>query len=328
ALTEEERSQFQSQGFVVLNKKIPYHLVKTLRERAPSLFRGEFETGVYPDEWYGREGMSLPHITKEICNVWKSDRWFATVSLSAEIHRLCAEVHGWEGSRIGQDNIIVKPAGVGSPVHYHQDSPYVSAQFTPEANNSVTCWIPLVDVDEASGTIEYAVGSHRWPRVGHGAPSSFHGDEDTGSEGGRPEGHGGFRAPMLAAARAAGLEPKDVQVKAIRARAGTLVLHHQDVWHGSGPHRGGGGAAGATCDGEEAAAADRSALSFQVLSTACRFRGDRAPGYIYGRYRLGGRDKLEETFFPVCWRRSAGEQRTGGGGGRTGFLGKYLHEEL
>ena len=46
-------------------------LVEELRRRFDGLWRGEFETGIYPDEWHYREGMSKPHITREIVNAWK-----------------------------------------------------------------------------------------------------------------------------------------------------------------------------------------------------------------------------------------------------------------
>jgi hypothetical protein len=63
------------------NRFLLPEVVERVRDRYEPLFRGEFETGVYPDEWYGRAGMNLEHATKEICNAWKSDRTIARYSI-------------------------------------------------------------------------------------------------------------------------------------------------------------------------------------------------------------------------------------------------------
>ena len=39
------------------------------------------------------------------------------------------------------------------------DSAYISRQFCPSSNNSVTVWIALDDADEERGIVEYAPGS-------------------------------------------------------------------------------------------------------------------------------------------------------------------------
>ena len=43
-----------------------------IKDRMPKLFRGEFETDIYPDEWHWREGISRPEAAREMCNSWKS----------------------------------------------------------------------------------------------------------------------------------------------------------------------------------------------------------------------------------------------------------------
>jgi phytanoyl-CoA hydroxylase len=126
------------------------------------LFAGEFDTGVYPDEWYGRSGMRTPAMTREICNIWKSDSYLArNVMLSRDIHRLAAQLHDWPSSRLAQDDILFKPAAGGSAVGIHRDSKYISEQFYPLRSNSVTVWMPLDDVSLESGTIEYVRGKFR-----------------------------------------------------------------------------------------------------------------------------------------------------------------------
>jgi hypothetical protein len=55
AIIEQTTESLQEQGFSVY----PHRLVsestcRSLHERIPKLFAGEFETGVYPDEWHWR----------------------------------------------------------------------------------------------------------------------------------------------------------------------------------------------------------------------------------------------------------------------------------
>ena len=85
--------------------------VERLRARFEPLFKGEFETGLYPDEWNWQEGRDRPDRTRQICNGWKSDRTVASVVLSEQVGRCVAELSGWPGARICQDNVIWKPAG-------------------------------------------------------------------------------------------------------------------------------------------------------------------------------------------------------------------------
>ena len=80
-----------------------------------------------------------------------------------------AELSGWSGARICQDNVIWKPAGAKA-LGYHQDDSYAK-WFTP--SHMATCWIALDDTSAVGGTIEYARGSHRWgqfPPLGEEKP--------------------------------------------------------------------------------------------------------------------------------------------------------------
>jgi 2-oxoglutarate-dependent dioxygenase len=103
-----------------------------------------------------------------MCNVWKSDRLVASIVLQESLGKLVAQIMDWPSVRIAQDDLIWKPPCVStidnnnSVVGFHQDSAYISSQFEPYENNSVTVWMALDDTDEETGCIQYAVGSHKW----------------------------------------------------------------------------------------------------------------------------------------------------------------------
>ncbi|MCU0536070.1 MAG: hypothetical protein MUD14_19450, partial [Hydrococcus sp. Prado102] len=108
-LTEAQIQQFQEDGFLILENFLPLDLTQRIVERINPLFHGEFETGLYPDEWHWRPGLSLPDVTRQMCNTWKCDLTIASLVLSAEVGRLSATLAGWEGARIGQDCLWMKP---------------------------------------------------------------------------------------------------------------------------------------------------------------------------------------------------------------------------
>ena len=170
-------------------------------------------------------------------------------------------------------------------VGFHQDSAYISNQFTPYDNNSVTLWIALDDADVDTGCLEYAVGSHKWRNNEEGTSknseisSEFHSTDESS-----------YRNGLSVAARLAGVSQN--RVEAVPVKEGCAVLHHQDVWHGSA--------------GNKSPTRHRRALVAHYIRGDVNFRHDPNPTYIYGRYKRYNSIELDETFFPIIY----GERRT------------------
>ncbi|KAH9251024.1 hypothetical protein BASA81_011070 [Batrachochytrium salamandrivorans] len=209
------RSQFDRDGFVVVRDALRGVDFSQVQSRCEGLFRGEFETGAYPDEWHWRQGMSLPLQTKEICNAWKSDLVLASLVMKESLAQLVGELMGWESVRIAQDDVILKPAGGGSAVGLHQDSAYISTNFALGSRRteclSVTMWIPLEFVDAGNGSLTYVKGSHLLPTVGRigefHAPNSNH--------------HNSLEAG---------------EMETMIMHPGDVVIHHESTWHFSRPN--------------------------------------------------------------------------------------------
>ena len=64
--------------------------------------------------------------------------------------------------RFWHDQLFVKPGTRGGSVAWHQDYSYWT-RTQPMAH--LTCWIPLDDVDEGSGTVLYVPKSHLWDHL-------------------------------------------------------------------------------------------------------------------------------------------------------------------
>lgn len=265
ALGAAEAERFHRDGFLVVEAMLPAAALAALRERFAPLFAGRFDTGVYPDEWYWREGMSLPDVTRHMANAWKADLTVARLALSADVGRAAAALAGWSGARLGQDTIWWKPPGT-RPIAHHQDSSFMGFL---EPARTVTCWVTLDDTSRDAGTLEYVPGSHRWPLTA--LPEQFHGEAD-------------YRAQMRAAAAAAGVEPP--APVPVEVPAGSCVFHAGEIWHGSG----------ANVTGDRM----RRSIGIHMLPPEARF-SDRPGGYIYRRYQLTGSAALDESFFPLLW---------------------------
>ena len=114
--TPEQIARFDADGFLIVERLIDPDWAARVAGRFEDLFRGRFETGLYPDEWNWQEGRDGPDRTRQICNGWKSDYTIAGLVLRAEIGRLIASLARWPGARIAQDNVIWKPPGIGGTV--------------------------------------------------------------------------------------------------------------------------------------------------------------------------------------------------------------------
>jgi ectoine hydroxylase-related dioxygenase (phytanoyl-CoA dioxygenase family) len=185
--------------------------------------------------------------------------------LSREVGRLAAQLAGWPGARIAQDNVIWKPPGA-TALGFHQDDSYNGWIVPP---HMLTCWIALDPTSAAGSTIEYVRGSHRWPV----SPpiEQFHAPDD-------------YRREMREAAAAVGLgTPELVPVE---VPAGGCAFHDGRTWHGSDVNR--------------ADRPRRSAVS-HCMSSEARFHPTNV-SYIYSRYKRVGEDGMDESFFPILWR--------------------------
>jgi ectoine hydroxylase-related dioxygenase (phytanoyl-CoA dioxygenase family) len=264
--TDEQRESFARDGFVVVPEGfVDGEGVDALRERFEPLFAGRYETGIRPDEVNWIPGRDPEDRTRQICNGWKADPILAAQVLSERSGRLAAELMGWEGVRIVQDNVIWKPPGARS-LGMHQDGSYLDYLVPPEM---ITCWIALDDTSAEAGTITYAAGSHRWPRS--------------------PENRGEFHAPVdwLAPLERARPEGEELRLVPVVVRAGGAAFHHFNTFHGSGPNTG---------------SVHRRAVISHLVPAGARFHSEHVDP-TYSRYRRVGDTTMDESFFPIVWSR-------------------------
>jgi ectoine hydroxylase-related dioxygenase (phytanoyl-CoA dioxygenase family) len=267
-VTKDQIEQFKEDGFLIVDQLIDDKKVEKIRNCFERLFRGEFETGVRPDEVNWQEKTGDHSLTRQICNAWKADRDIAEVVLREDLGKAVADLGGWPGARIMIDNILWKPTNARSLGH-HQDSAYLN-WYSP--SDLLSCWIALDDTTADGGTIEFVKGSHKWE---HAMPEGeFHGPEE-------------YRKYMEIAAKKEGVEPEIVYVE---VQKGCGSFHHGWTWHGSGQNSGAG---------------PRRSLVLHAMRSDTEYEYEHlgeGTGHIYNRYKRLSDNVIDENYFPVLWR--------------------------
>lgn len=263
--TAEQMAAYDRDGFLIVPTFLAEHDVGRVLDRFTRVFEHEWETGIAPDEVNYVPGATPPDRTRQLCNVWKSDRTLASVTLSPRSAAFAGELTGATALKINQDNLIWKPFS-GRPLLAHQDGAYLGYLDPP---NMITCWIALDDTSREAGTIYYARGSHRWPHATAGG--QFHAPEDW--------------LAWLEECRPAGAPLDLVPVEVPR---GGAAFHGAWVFHGS--------------PANERRDAERRSIISHFVEGSTRF-DPLHPHPVYSRYRRPGETELDEAFFPVVWRR-------------------------
>ena len=265
SFTVEQVEAFERDGFLIVEEGlVSQRGLERLRERYERLFAGEYETGIRPDEVNWVPGRDPEDRTRQLCNAWKADNVIAAQVLSERTGRLAAQLMGYRGVRILQDNVLWKPPGTKA-IGFHQDSSYADYLVPPEM---VTCWISLHDTAEDAGPLAFVRGSNHWPK----APperTQFHAPDD-----------------WLAGARAASPDGEELEIVPVVVNAGEGSFHHGLTWHGSAPN--------------ESATVARMALVSHFVPVETRFHETNVD-VTYSRYRRRGDLSLDESFFPVTW---------------------------
>ncbi len=107
-ITAQGVEAFARDGFLIRERIIGPNAVDRLRDAMTRSFEGDYDSGLMPDEVNWRPGHD-PHVTRQICNVWKANRALASVILSEATGRAVARLNGWPGARLAQDNLLWKP---------------------------------------------------------------------------------------------------------------------------------------------------------------------------------------------------------------------------
>ena len=91
----------------------------------------------------------------QIMNLWEVDENVKAFTLAKRFAKIAADLLGVENVRIYHDQALYKEPG-GGFTPWHQDQYY----WPLDTNNTVTMWMPLIDITEDMGMLTFASESH------------------------------------------------------------------------------------------------------------------------------------------------------------------------
>jgi len=106
----------------------------------------------------------------QIMNLWQRDEAVARYTLARRFAKIAADLMGVDGVRIYHDQALFKEPG-GGPTPWHQDQYY----WPLDTDNTITLWMPLVNIPEEIGSMTFGSGSNKLGYVGE-LPISDHSD--------------------------------------------------------------------------------------------------------------------------------------------------------
>lgn len=92
----------------------------------------------------------------QIMNLWRVDERVKKFVLAKRFAKMAADLMGVANVRIYHDQALFKEPG-GGPTPWHQDQYY----WPIDTPNTVTMWMPLVNIDVEMGMLTFASGSHK-----------------------------------------------------------------------------------------------------------------------------------------------------------------------
>ena len=147
----EQTDAFRSNGHLLIKDILNKDEVTTYREAInEAAYRYNTEKRKLQDrDTYGKAFL-------QIMNLWEVDENVRRFTLAKRFAKIAADLLGVEAVRIYHDQALYKEPG-GGFTPWHQDQYY----WPLNTVNTVTMWMPLIDITEEMGMLTFASGSHK-----------------------------------------------------------------------------------------------------------------------------------------------------------------------
>lgn len=166
-LSDDQIAHFRTKGHVLLRGVLSAQEIAAYR---PAIVDAadRFNTQTKPlaeRDTYGKAFL-------QIMNLWAVDPRVRQFTLARRMGKIAAELMGVEGVRIYHDQALFKEPG-GGPTPWHQDQFY----WPLDTDKMITLWMPLVDIPEEVGSMNFGSGSQAAGYLGD-LPISDRSDEE------------------------------------------------------------------------------------------------------------------------------------------------------
>jgi ectoine hydroxylase-related dioxygenase (phytanoyl-CoA dioxygenase family) len=152
-----QAEQFQNNGHTLVKGLLKPNEVPAYRDainKAAYTFNAE-KRALAERDTYGRAFL-------QIMNLWEVDEKVRQFTLAKRFANVAADLLGVQQVRLYHDQALYKESG-GGFTPWHQDQYY----WPLSTNNTVTMWMPLIDITEDMGMLTFASGSHKGGFIGN-----------------------------------------------------------------------------------------------------------------------------------------------------------------
>lgn len=157
-LTDDQVSEFHSQGYLAGIKVLDDAQIETLRSELSGLMQKSHPANSLFYEYNSNESQDPNTALFHALGAWRAEPGFHDVLWHPAVLMPMAQLLGGP-IRLWHDQLFCKPAKHGGVVAWHQDYSFWT-RTVPLAH--LTCWIGLDDSTRENGCLHYVPGSHRW----------------------------------------------------------------------------------------------------------------------------------------------------------------------
>lgn len=150
-IPEENINEFRQQGHTLIKNLLSQKEVHAYHEvikNAAEKYNTE-KRKIEERDTYGKAFL-------QIMNLWRNDAGVKKFVMSKRFAKTAADLLGVNNVRIYHDQALYKEPG-GGPTPWHQDQYY----WPIDTHNTITMWMPLVDITIDMGMLTFASGSHK-----------------------------------------------------------------------------------------------------------------------------------------------------------------------
>lgn len=153
----QQKSSYQSDGHILLRNILNQEEVSIYRDvivEAAERYNTE-KRRMEERDTYGKAFL-------QIMNLWEVDENVRKFTLAKRFAKIAADLMGVEKVRLYHDQALFKEAG-GGHTPWHQDQYY----WPIDTTNTITMWMPLVDISVEMGMLTFASGSQELGFMGN-----------------------------------------------------------------------------------------------------------------------------------------------------------------
>jgi ectoine hydroxylase-related dioxygenase (phytanoyl-CoA dioxygenase family) len=151
AISDEQRQQYQQDGHLLLRGVASPDEAAAYR---PVISNATFKYNKETRPVSERETRYAAFL--QVSNLWEHDEGVKKFVVAKRFAKIAADLMGVDGVRVYHDQALYKEPG-GSITPWHQDQYY----WPLDTDNTITMWMPLVDVPIEMGALTFASGSHK-----------------------------------------------------------------------------------------------------------------------------------------------------------------------